>query len=298
MTRTKFPQIEIIQNDTNIGFSRGANQGIEWSVSQRADYVLILNNDIVLEKNFITGLVLHGESSREIGIVGPKILRATEANVIQDIGFSCDFLSFPTGLYSGLPDSPKLSGSLEVMGVSGCAMLIKTDVLKRIDPFDSDYFIFMEDVDLCWRARLAGFNIIAVADIAAYHVGGATVPGGYLSRNSYETTVWRTFLREKNSLTTILKNYSNVTLCWVLPVYALFLSVEIGFFSLVEPRVALSYIKGVLWNFTHLRQTIVKRRRAQSCRRVADHRILDMMSKKSGKVVLFKKVGIPRFARQ
>src|SRR5207245_2449949 len=83
--------------------------------------------------------------------------------------------------------------------------------------FDASYFIFAEDLDFCWRARLAGFEITAARDAVVYHKSGGTVPGGAVKGDDHVTSAFRLYLSQRNTMKTLLKNYGGWTLTFIFP---------------------------------------------------------------------------------
>jgi len=297
--QSKFPSVEILQNNDNWGFAIANNIGILHCLRKNAQFLFLLNNDTMIDdENLISKLVDTAQKGKDIGIVGPKVLLLRNRKIIQDIGITCDIMGFPAGLHSGELDSDEHKGCREVFGVSGCAMLIKTNILQKVGYFDPDFFMFMEDIDLCWRTRLAGFKIIANADALIYHEGGGTAPGGPIKGSSYQTSIARSYLRERNTIRTILKNYSGCTLTWILPFYLLFEVIELAlFFAFLKLHMSSVYAKALFWNLRNLRRTFIHRNSVQRTRRVKDGALMKMMLKGSGKLKFLKLLGIPEFVK-
>ncbi|HLN89880.1 MAG TPA: glycosyltransferase family 2 protein, partial [Candidatus Binatia bacterium] len=151
--KKNYPNITLIKNRENFGFAKGNNIAIEYALKQGTDYVFLLNNDTEMEPDALAKLVESVETDESFGIVGPLVLDLGDRRTVQEAGMSIDKFGFPT--------QEKGSDQLvsEAFFVSGCAMLIKTAVLQAVGVFDNEYFMFAEDLDLCWRAQLAGYKI-------------------------------------------------------------------------------------------------------------------------------------------
>ena len=292
-----FPSTIIIQNKKNLGFAEGNNVAIKFALKQGTDYVFLLNNDTVLEKDLIERLVKVAKINNKIGIVGPKILDIRDTSFVQEIGWTCDIFGFPIAIREEKSGKQTIS---EVFYVSGCAMLIKQELLDRVGLFDEEYFMFAEDLDLCWRAQLAGYLILVDRAARVYHASGGSITGGIISARvikdrSYTTDVRRIFLREKNTLRTLIKNYSRGNLIKIIPFYLALLLMEcIVWTFFLKPNVCICLLKAVGWNIRVLPDTIRHRQRVQRLRNVADQRIMRKIAHgRCGKLEVFRLVRIP-----
>lgn len=290
--KINFPLITIIQNQENFGFAKGNNIAIKFALETGADYILLLNNDTIAEKDFIEKLVTTAESSKKTGIVGPKIFDTRNRSLIQDIGMSCDKFGFPLAINS---EEVRDKGSVyEVFYVSGCAMLVKQEVLRKIGLFDEAYFMFSEDLDLCWRAQLAGYTVVVNKAAKIYHAGGGSIVGGAIKNRSYTTNLTRIFLRERNTLRTLIKNYALGNLIRIIPFYLAIMSLECFTWAcLLKPRVCISLLKAIWWNIEVLKDTFDHRQSIQAFRKIGDQQIMRKMIKGYAKLQIFRLVGIP-----
>lgn len=289
--KRNFPSTIIIQNKKNLGFAKGNNVAIKFALKQGADYVFLLNNDTISEKGLIERLIKVARTNNEIGIVGPKILDIRNTSLVHEIGMTCDIFGFPIAIRE---ESGKQTIS-EVFYVSGCAMLIKQEVLNRVGLFDEEYFMFAEDLDLCWRAQLAGYLVFVDRAARAYHASGGSITGGIVKERSYTTNVRRIYLREKNTLRTLIKNYSRGNLIKIIPFYlALLLTECIIWTFFLKPNVCICLLKAVGWNIKVLPDTIRHRQRVQGLRNVADQYIMKkIVHGRCGKLQVLRLVRIP-----
>lgn len=182
-----FPNVMVVQAEKNFGFAKGNNLAIKFAFSQKADYVFLLNNDTAAEKDLLEKLISTAESDDSIGIVGPAVFNLKNKGLIQEMGVGIDRFGYPLAIKSS-------SDNLGIFFVSGCAMMIKAELLRRIGFFDEKYFMFAEDLDLCWRVQLAGYKITVNETAKIYHASGASILGGVIKTSSYETNVRRIFL--------------------------------------------------------------------------------------------------------
>ena len=176
--RAAFPAVEVIANEDNLGFARASNIGIEHALQQGADYVLLLNNDTLVDKRLLTELVAVGESDSQIGMLVPKIYYPStgsgrshgEKGRLWSAG--AQWRRFPprvTIIGFGREDGPAYSIQREVDYATGCAMLVKRDVFDRVGMFDPAFFMYHEDYDFSARVRRGGYRIVYVPQAVMWH---------------------------------------------------------------------------------------------------------------------------------
>jgi len=289
-TKKKFNWVNIIHIKENCGFAEGNNVGMRYALEKGSDYIVLLSNDTEADSNWLNEMIKTVESDLKIGICGSKVLDMYDRAIVRDMGIFCDIFGYPCA-----SEKQNKLQYIDVFYVSGCSMLIKRDVLEKIGCFDPKYFAFAEDLDLCWRAHLAGYKVVVNPKAIIYHIVGGTLSGGVAREKKYKTTIRRRYLNERNALRTLIKNYSTFTLIWILPLYFFVNIAEILFFALVNPKVALAYLKANAWNIKHIRDTWHLHNDIQKMRKVNDKEILKMMVKGIGKLRSLKKGGIPKF---
>lgn len=159
-----FPHITYYQNNSNLGFSAGNNVGIKHALKNRADFVLLLNNDTIVEKDFLTKLVDIAQNEPAAGIVCPLIYGPDMKKVWFSRG-KIDWIRMKT-----IHETRSFSGhSYDSKFISGCAMLIPTKVFEKTGLLDEDYFLYWEDADFCIKVRKAGFRTIVASNSKIYH---------------------------------------------------------------------------------------------------------------------------------
>ena len=165
--------INVIRNKENLGFAEGNNVGIRKVLEEgKSSYVLSLNNDTIVEPNFLNELVKTAESDSKIGIVGPRTVFYEQPNKTV-IGAA--FIN----LWLGKTYSKDKTNPSECDFVTGCAILIKKSALEKLNYFfDNAYFTYYEDTDLCFRIKKRGFKIIYYPKIKLKHKVGATTAIG------------------------------------------------------------------------------------------------------------------------
>lgn len=178
--RSKYPEITLIENRKNLGFGEGNNVGIQYALDHGTDWVFLLNNDILVDPNLLTELMKIGVSDDKIGILGPKIYYHTEPHKLWYAGGNINYF---TGIISHRGVRKKDHGQYDRLDetdyVSGCALLIKREVLQKIGMFDPVYYpSYAEDADLCVRAQRTGYRIVYVPPAKLWHKVSAYSGGG------------------------------------------------------------------------------------------------------------------------
>jgi len=162
--KINFSKANFIQNEANLGFSAGNNVGIRFALERMADYVLLLNNDTEVEKDFLTRLVNVAEADKKIGITSPVIFNGHS----RQIWFSGGRIKW---LRMKTEHEKKTSAedSYETKLATGCAMLVRAAVFKEVGLLDEDFFLYWEDTDFSVRVRRSGFKIKVVSGAWVYH---------------------------------------------------------------------------------------------------------------------------------
>ena len=194
LSRDSEPSIsfELLRSDVNLGFAAGCNLGIERALSLGAKYVLLLNNDARLDAECIANLV-RVAIARDAGIVGARVLDEHG----QDMTLRARWplrLFWSHSRVRTVPDRE----SWDVSEASGAAMLVRDDVMKRrMDQagyvFDTSFFMYGEDTDLCSYARSRDWRCVGARDAVVYHVGGGSSNGVGSCRSYYYITRNRVF---------------------------------------------------------------------------------------------------------
>jgi GT2 family glycosyltransferase len=163
--------VEVIYNPQNFGFSGGVNTGIEWALNEDFEYIALFNNDATADKDWLQKLV-DAIQPKEVGISTGLLLLGDGKN-IDSTGdwYSTWGLPFPRNRGDKAEKAPKKEF---VFSASGGASLYKTEMLRNIGLFDEDFFAYYEDVDISFRAQLAGWKVVYEPSAIAYHKQGAT----------------------------------------------------------------------------------------------------------------------------
>lgn len=169
----------LIKNNKNYGFAEGNNIGIRYSLKKlNSNYTLLLNNDTVVEKHFLTEMVETGENDNKIAVIGSKTYYYNfngKDDVLWSVGGTVDLSRYPGYHDIVLKDNlPTIKNSkINVDWISGAVMLIKTDMLP-LNLLNSDFFFGCEDVDLCIEMRNKGFKMVTNLKAIVWHKAGAS----------------------------------------------------------------------------------------------------------------------------
>jgi GT2 family glycosyltransferase len=258
------------------GVSGSLGAVLELSASREADYLLVLHDDTALDPDAVEKLIeaAHLEGVERVGIVGPKIVDWDNQRILREVGRSTDRFGHPyTPLQDGELDQGQFDRVLEVLFVSSAAMLVSRECLERVGAPDERFGSHHEDLDLCWRARLAGFRVLMTPLARARHIGAdrGRRPGEEPERSER-------YYGDRAALTSMLKNYRLRSLVLLLPLYAV-----LGFARLLWLTLTRHFEDGVEllaawgWNVVHLPGTLRRRFRVQRTRAVPDRSIRRFM---------------------
>jgi len=192
--KNNFSKVKIIKLKENTGYAKGNNYGIKEAIKDNnVEYLVLLNNDTIVNKNWLNELVKTARSGKNIGMVSSKSLFQDEQ--VQTIGLSIEKNVHgykEGGISIGYnEDSDKFNKEKEIFAPSGVSALYKREVIEKIGLFDEDYFCYAEDLDLGIRARLAGYKCIYNPKSQLIHLHSKTSGFGssfkafYTKRNAY-----------------------------------------------------------------------------------------------------------------
>lgn len=220
----KFPVVITLRSETNLGFSGGNNLGIKYALGKGADYILLLNNDTIVEKDFLDILVDSAAKNQSIGLAVPKINYYSEPSKIWYAG---GYISKLRGAAltrgNGKPDS-NYTENKYVTFATACCLLVDKRVIKDIGLMDEKYFLYLEDADYCIRSSECGYKILFVAQSKIYHkINKSTVKKNNFVPLYYNTRNRLIFIRK------FYKNYFYLSLLYMLFTFSL--KCIIGIFS-------------------------------------------------------------------
>ncbi|MFA5388698.1 MAG: glycosyltransferase family 2 protein [Candidatus Omnitrophota bacterium] len=177
MLESFYPEARLIKNTTNLLFCRAQNQGINTS---RGSFILCLNSDVVLDKDYLKEALRAVASEANIGMISGKIMRP-DGKIIDSTGLFLGRNRKAVERGYGKPDKGQYDEPGYVFGVTGACAFLKKDMLEDIKDkngyFDEDFGMYYEDLDICWRANKKGWKCYYNPKAMAYHVRGGTAVG-------------------------------------------------------------------------------------------------------------------------
>ncbi|OEC88452.1 MULTISPECIES: glycosyltransferase family 2 protein [Methanobacterium] len=192
-------KITIIKNKQNYGFAGGNNVGIRFALNTDSTYILLLNNDTIVEPDFLTELIKAAKKYRNIGSIQSLLLKP-DGKFIDSLGQEIHIWSaMDKGINSAYNPIIK---DREIFGACAAAAVYPKEVLKNSGLFDENFFVIFEDVDLSWRIRLKGFKSVLAVNSVVYHKRGISE-----SINQHKTSDLMEYHYNKNLLITMLKYY-------------------------------------------------------------------------------------------
>ena len=260
----------IIRNENNIGFAPGYNQGINYALKQKPDCIALLNDDTVVEPDWLKIIVEKMESHPDIGLCQPLITRYPENDRINSFGNCFHYLGFgysfgDSQLIKNFSEKNILK-DYEPAYLSFTAVVIRRSVIDEIGLLDENYFAYHEDSDFCFRARLADWRLLVAAGSIVHH------NYKFPSRKNKLRYFWL----EKNRLYLMLKFYKPRTWFLILPA---FLIMEFGLIIFSVYRGFFFYrLKAYGWLTVNLPKIIKSRRHIQAARKFGDYKLVDFMT--------------------
>lgn len=168
----------IIESEKNLGFAGGNNLGIKYALDHNAYYIMLLNNDTLVEMDFLDNMLNSFNKDDRIGLVGCKIMYYPEKNIIWYGGGYIDWFKFIGAHYEMRQvDRGQCDKEKEIDFMTGCCMLIKKEVFEKIGLLPEDYFMYFEDVDFCMKVKNAKYKIWYNPKAVIYHKVGLSSGG-------------------------------------------------------------------------------------------------------------------------
>ncbi|MHA1834573.1 MAG: glycosyltransferase family 2 protein [Candidatus Baldrarchaeia archaeon] len=273
--RKTYPNVKAIAFEKNFGFAEAYNRAIR---KIKTEIIMLLNNDIIVDKNWLKELVKHVSDTR-VASATCKMKFLNNKEIINSAGGSCDIYGVAWARGNGEKDIGQYDQTCEVFYVSGATMMLKKSVWRDVGPFDSRYFMYAEELDWCWRARLKGYKILYVPKSVVFHKWHGT---------SSKTPF--IYLLERNWLCNLIKNYNTTTIVQLIPAYLLLKMLKFLWLAFKGARnEKLAVPKAILWNLKNLKGTLRRRAQIQATRKVPDEQIQKLMQKRSYELSLLLK---------
>jgi GT2 family glycosyltransferase len=250
--------------DANYGTAGGFNRGIAATSSR---YVLLLNNDVELQPDFLKTLVSTLENDPHCAFASGKLLSAADHSRFDGAG---DALLQGGGAYRlghGDTDTGQFDKESPILSACGAAVLFRRSVLEEIGGFDEDFFAYLDDLDACLRAHLAGYTGLYIPCAVGFHVGSATLGDPFHPKIAGLLT--------RNQLFLILKDYPRGALLRLLPRIMVFQCLWLAL--AIRKGAFFHWLRGVLGALHAPSETMRKRRAIAEMSRIGSERFTDLL---------------------
>jgi GT2 family glycosyltransferase len=267
----------VLVAERDLGFGAAVSMALDARPAAEAPYVLLLHDDLVLDGEAVHHLVAAMEADPRLAVVGPKLLSWRDDRELQSVGWTVDITGrADSGVDEGELDQGQRDQERRALYVSTGGMLVRRDTLDALGRFDRRYHLFRDDLDLCWRAWLAGHDVEVAPAAHGRHAAAAT---NYL-RLGQTRFIGPRYFAERNTLATLLKNYGAARLLPTVTLYFLVgIAKVLGFLLTRRVSDAWQTVRAWLWNVLHLRETWRLRREVQRTRVRSDAELRDLFGK-------------------
>ena len=273
----------------------GFGGAINWALARvktDVDLLLFIHDDAELTPGSVERMVSRMLAEPSTAVVGPKVVSWTDPDVLEEVGMSADRFGYPyKGLEEGEIDLGQHDAAREVFYVTSTCMLMRHDVFRQLRGWDGRLHAYAEDLDLCWRARLAGYSVRVEPQARARHA--------IAMASGHRQTPFQPlrYFSRRNRLRTITKNVSGLRLLVLIPQFVLLTFAEmVGFIALRQPREALNVLRALGWNLVSFPQTIAERTRVQRSRKVPDSKLKSLHVRETTRMRFYAGNQADRFA--
>ncbi|MBW3661464.1 MAG: glycosyltransferase family 2 protein [Actinobacteria bacterium] len=258
-----FDPDDLLVAERDLGFGAAVSMALD-AAPPDIDYLLFVHDDLALDPDTVTRLVHHLEEDPSLAIVGPKLVDWADPGRLGEVGMGIDITGrADSGVDPDEIDQGQRDQIRPVLYVSSAGMLVRRDVFDQLGRFDRRYHLFREDLDLCWRAWLAGHRVEVLPHGTARHAAAAA----NYQRLGQTAFIGPRYFAERNTLSTLLKNYSAPRLVYLLPLFLVVgIAKIVGFVATRRVSDAWQTVRAWAWNIRDLRATLRQRRAVQGLR--------------------------------
>lgn len=201
LLKEHFPTVKLLAFDENYGFAEGYNKAI---AQTRYRYTVLLNSDVATAEGWLRPLYDYMESHPTTGACQPKIRSYLEPELFEYAGASGGFIDrngYPYcrgRMFASVErDEGQYDEIIPIFWATGAALMVRSELYEKAGGLDKEFFAHMEEIDLCWRILLLGYDIVAVPEGVVYHLGGGSLPA---------SNPRKTYLNFRNNLLLLHKN--------------------------------------------------------------------------------------------
>ncbi|MCI0450438.1 MAG: glycosyltransferase family 2 protein [Chlorobi bacterium] len=269
-TKKNYPEVELIIFNYNTGFAKAVNKGIKLALKKyNPSYILLLNNDVELEKNFLSTAIDTFENVLKVDIIAAKMMNFYSRDTIDDTG---NFITKKGGTPYPRGNTQKDTGQYDkpefIFGACAGAAFYKKGVFEKAGFFDEDFFAYLEDIDFSFRAQLYGFKCYYQPKAICYHKRGGS---------SISTYRFQVKMNERNVVWLRIKNYPILLYILYQPLFVISRTIK---FALLLKNHGFKILGAALWGYIlgllKIFQQIPKRMKIQKNRIVSSNYILSL----------------------
>lgn len=219
----RFPSVRLLAQDSNSGFARGNNLAIN-AAAEGSEWIALLNPDAFPEPRWLEECLLSAQRNPQFDVFGSKLLNAADPMVLDGTGDAYHVSGLVWRIGHGAPASALHESEREVFSPCAAAALYRRSALLEVGGFDESFFCYVEDVDLGFRLRLAGYRCIYVPKSVVHHVGSGTTGGKKSDFSLYHG--------HRNLVWTFVKDMPGVLFWLLLPLHVMLNLGSIAWFAL------------------------------------------------------------------
>lgn len=266
--KTVFPKVQVISLDKNYGFAKAINEGVNVSLSA---YVVFLNNDTQVDKDWLKNLVATAKKYTQAISISSKLLNFYDHKIIDGVGILINEVGQARSIGWKETDEGQYEDLTYIFGATGGAALFKRDDFIKVGMFDENYFMYSEEVDFAFRAQFLGYKSVCCLKAVVYHKHKATS-----SKRPQHLEYWQF----KNMTQTIIKDFPTTLILkdWR------WLKILLVHLNTVIYQLKNGYIWPPMvteaWLILHLPQLLWRRHKIQSSKKVSDEYIEQFLQEK------------------
>ncbi len=246
-------RLKFVENPASLGPAVGRNNGIAIANGR---YVAFLDNDTEVDKDWLLELVKVFDSDSTIGAAQSKLLRIEQRDFFDSTGDYLTPLGFLSERARGAKDTGQFDYVSDIFSAKSASSIIRKDVLDRIGAFDEDYYMYLEETDLCWRVWLSGYRVVFIPGSVVYHAYGTKKK----AKVEYYPAYVVRYYGCRNYIVTLIKNLGTFSLLKILPFHILSWScLALMFMLKARLKDAMWIIKASLWNAVNIIELLKKR---------------------------------------
>ena len=200
--KNTYPEIQIIELHENLGYGGNNNVGIKAAIERKADWIFVLNEDVIVSPNCLEQIVESGERDPDIGIIGPIVYHHQSPHLIQSAGGTLGQHWEVAHAAVDEPDHGQFNNTREVDWISGCGIVVRRQAIEEVGLIDDRFFYYWDETEWCMRMHDNGWKVILVPSAKIWHKG-VTV------NHQPKPTV--TYYATRNRLHTLAKHHAPIS---------------------------------------------------------------------------------------